>query len=128
MLDGASSCANLNTKLTGRPLSDRGNLSVFTRERMSTIAPDQFAGDDNTLNMAGPLIDLQPFDIAIVAFDRIFIRISPIAMYQDGLRCCLRRRQSLVYYSSAPITARPSISISASSWKKREISNNAVAG
>src|SRR3989440_12974393 len=108
-----------------------------------SIAPDQFAGDDNTLNMAGPLIDLQPFDIAIVAFDRIFILISPNAMYQDGLRCCfhsrfcreklgdrccLRRRQSLVYYSSAPITARPSISISASSWKMREIPYNAVAG
>src|SRR6266568_917052 len=61
---------------------------------------------------ANPFTACQPWQVAA------FLFLCKLKVHQDSPRT----------YSSAPSTAMPSISINASSWKKREISKRAVAG
>src|SRR5579859_2403606 len=41
--------------------------------------------------MAGALVDLQPLDVAIKAFDRILVRVTTVAKHEYGLRRSLHR-------------------------------------
>jgi hypothetical protein len=47
---------------------------------LSTFPANHIAGNDNPLNVTGPFVDLQSFDVAIVALDRIDIRVTPPAV------------------------------------------------
>src|SRR6266852_4009706 len=56
-----------------------------TKGQIISTSSDQLAGDNDALNMAGTLVDLQAFDITVVALHRVVIRIAAIAVQQQ--RC-----------------------------------------
>ena len=51
-----------------------------------SIAPNQFAGNNDALNVAAALVDLHALDVAVVALDGVFVGIAAIAVNQHRLR------------------------------------------
>ena len=50
------------------------------------VLSNQLPRDDNPLNMARPLVNLQALDVAVIPLYRIFVGIAPVAMQKDRLR------------------------------------------
>src|SRR5712692_5671474 len=65
-------------------------MFYYTLLWLSTTS-DQFSRDDDALNMTGPLVDLQPLDVTVVALNGVIIRIATIAVHQHRFRSCLHR-------------------------------------
>src|SRR3954463_14411082 len=95
---------------------------MWTNGSILFISPYQFAGDDNTLDLAGAFVDLKALDVAVVALDGVFVGVAAVAVEKHRLRSrsdrCFRGKElgnrgglcggeSLVFHPGGSVYQQP---------------------